>query len=119
MARPLLINPYVKDPEPHFEWDMFGNISSKTEDGQTTIDVCGLDRKYLINERQRTASEVAKLVKDLVVAKKTDNKLAFKQTAERLVRCGHESNAYAGMVRSLIHQSTSIPYASWAKKYPS
>lgn len=49
---PLLINPeYEKEPEKHFSFKSDGKIVGRTEDGNETINLCGLNRKDLIRER--------------------------------------------------------------------
>lgn len=116
--KPLLLNPFNEDPKRHFQWNVVGAVSANTPKGKATIDVCGLDRKYLELERRKTATEIKKLTDDLVVAKAQNNRLAFEMTAKRMVRVGAEENPYAGMVRYLIEDLTSFSYAEWQQKYP-
>ncbi len=97
--RTLLLNPFHTDPEPHFDFDEFGQIHGLTEEGKTTIDRCGLDRQSLINERFRVAQNFEKLV-DLL-----EGGFLTAEGFENLVAdlCT-DAAEYAGLARSLSAQ---------------
>ncbi len=53
---PLLIDPYVDDPAEHFTFSPeTGIIGGKTERGKLTIEILGLNREGLIEDRKSTA----------------------------------------------------------------
>jgi hypothetical protein len=49
--KPLLLHPYFDNPEVHFDAAPEGFLQHKTEQGQTTIEVCDLNRPALIEDR--------------------------------------------------------------------
>lgn len=61
----LLLNPCTDQPEDHFTFDRFGMIFAKVTNGspskrgQMTIDVLGLKRLPLVEERRKTATEIS------------------------------------------------------------
>ena len=48
---PLLLNPYLDDPEDHIDFDEFGIPFSKSARGKATIDICDLGRSSLVEKR--------------------------------------------------------------------
>ena len=50
---PLLLHPEYDDPEQHLRFNLDGTIHPITERGKATIDLCGLDRKTLNENRDR------------------------------------------------------------------
>ena len=63
--RPLLLNPLEDDPNEHLVFDDTGVIGHRTERGRTTIEVLGLNRDALVDERRvasrRAADDVRRL----------------------------------------------------------
>lgn len=96
---PLLLNPFQTDPEPHLAFDEFGQIHGLTEEGEITIDRCGLDRQSLINERFRVAQNFDELVAML------GEGLLTPEGFDRLVAklCTDDAE-YAALARSLSAQ---------------
>ena len=97
--QPLLLNPFHTDPEPHFSFDEFGQIHGLTEEGEITIDRCGLDRQSLITERFRIAEKFEGFVEML------EGGMLTAEGFDRLVAdlCTDEAE-YAGLARSLSAQ---------------
>ena len=110
---PVLLNPMTDDPAPHFHFDESGMIQGETTRGNTTIDICGLDRKYLTQARQRVAQTIVKLADDLAVATNERNPLAYRQTVQRIIQECQPEKAYSGMVRYLVADLTGRSYQFW------
>lgn len=53
---PLLLDPCVDHPDDHLAFDWDGTVSGRTERGQTTITVLGLNRPGLVDARSATAA---------------------------------------------------------------
>jgi len=77
----LLINPVTENPKDHLDIDETGILSAKTDEGQTCIDVFGLNaRPGIVDERKRTFKDVKDKIKMLVICL-NDGKL--KEVASR------------------------------------
>lgn len=50
--RPLLLNPELCNPRIHFYFDENAILYGKTDEGRETIDICKLNRKNLVGNRQ-------------------------------------------------------------------
>lgn len=59
---PLLINPELTDPEPHFQYDTMGNMQGMTDEGRISIELYDLQRPDLLVRRQSVIND---LVEDL------------------------------------------------------
>ncbi|CAH0147462.1 hypothetical protein SRABI80_00544 [Peribacillus frigoritolerans] len=57
---PLILNPYIENPEEHFHYDHNGLILSNTEKGNTTINTFNLNRSSLLKDRRREFLEFRK-----------------------------------------------------------
>lgn len=58
--QPLLLNPEKCNPEDHFSFLIDGTISSKTEEGEYTIETCKLKRKYLNDQRRKVIDDLVR-----------------------------------------------------------
>lgn len=58
LEKPLILNPEKVNPENHLHFSIDGCIHGKTEEGKYTIDVCGLDRKQLNDDRRRIVDQL-------------------------------------------------------------
>lgn len=68
--RPLLLNPEINNPKIHFYFDDKGKIYGKTLEGITTINVCELNRKTLIENRQDLRLLLLRDIETVIEAKR-------------------------------------------------
>jgi len=62
MEMPLIIHPQMDHPSEHMTFLPNGMVRDLTKKGQYTIDVCGLNRKDLINKRLKAINEIINLL---------------------------------------------------------
>lgn len=55
--KPLLLHPELDNPEEHFIFLPNGEMEGVTERGRHTIEICGLNREALVEERKRIIDE--------------------------------------------------------------
>lgn len=97
---PLLIDPCVDFPDEHLVFHNDGSVSGKTERGNVSIAVYGLDRKELVADRHRKAKDFkSKLMMAVNKAFVKDGKHDSEGLIERLIGDDQE---YAGMKRQLV-----------------
>ncbi len=109
--QPLLLNPYDTDPSKHLHFDEFGGVRGRTAIGRMTVYVCGLDRRYLELERERTAKGVSRDIEDYKDALVENNDLADRQTLRRLLDACRPEEPYAGLARALVEEHLEYTYA--------
>jgi len=63
--KPLLLNPWLDDPEDHLIFDDTGVVGFRTRRGEVTIDVLGLNRDALIDDRREACEQAARHVRAL------------------------------------------------------
>jgi uncharacterized protein (TIGR02646 family) len=63
--KPLLLNPWLDDPEEHLIFDDTGVVGFRTRRGEVTIDVLGLNRDALIDDRREACELAAGYVRSL------------------------------------------------------
>ena len=102
---PLLINPFLKDPQGHFKYWETGKIEAATNEGQASINVCGLDRSSLISERERIASSLMKHLDDLEYYQETQNREGVRRTINHLWDFCKDEARFAGMARYLVEEN--------------
>lgn len=106
-----IINPFVRDPAPHFGFDESGRIHGLTRDGRDTIAACGLDRESLVHERARVAAGVRTLIDDYELALRSDNELARMQMLRQMHAYCRDDAPYAGMCRYLVRAWAFLDHA--------
>ena len=110
---PLLLDPFTEEPAGHLEFDETGGISEVTDRGQAMIDVCGLDRKYLNQERLRRAAEVLKVIDAMATASAREKRKAFIKSVARLVEQCRPDENYAALARSIAFKKTGKSFTEW------
>lgn len=66
---PLLLNPELcRNPEVHFEYNSDGKVSSKTNEGKITIEVCKLNRDPLVASRKEVIDQVIEKIEIVLVS---------------------------------------------------
>ncbi|WP_394747832.1 HNH endonuclease family protein [Spongiimicrobium salis] len=119
--KPLLINPYEKDFDPcnYFEFTVEGFIKprKKGPDQQVdpralaTIKVCGLHRTSLVRKRARRAMKIRAKSLDLLKTVLTPDKSEQESLATDIFFEGHEISPFAGMVRVIFTQTTTLEWS--------
>jgi hypothetical protein len=67
--KPLLVNPTETDPNEHFTFFRDGTIGAKTNAGQKTLELLGLNtRESLVRERQREYASAERVLADFISA---------------------------------------------------
>jgi len=91
---PTLLNPWLDDPAPHFEFDLnTGNVRGRTDRGRKNIDLLGLDREALVGERLKLIQLLKGAYVMLATATVTGDRKTYDEM-ERLLdahRAGTES----------------------------
>jgi len=64
---PLLLHPEIDNPEEHFYFNILGEIFSRTEKGQATIYICGLNRDALRKARLKKINDFLLSFKNLLI----------------------------------------------------
>jgi hypothetical protein len=71
----LLLNPWLDDPDQHLRWDpQTGYVLGRTRAGEVTIELLGLNRDGLPEERLKASREVRRELREYVAAH-TDERL--------------------------------------------
>ncbi|WP_428267326.1 hypothetical protein [Haliangium sp.] len=103
LERATVLNPYEVDPAPHLCFDESGGIRGATRAGRDTIDLCGLDRRSLVHERERVARALRRLVDDYLLAGAPRSALAQRFIDQMRSYCRDDA-PYAGMCRYLLRR---------------
>ena len=108
---PHLLNPFETDPTDHLEYeDILGTIFSRTIEGQSTIDVCGLDRETLGKQRLIKAQKLDRRFCEYEEALVLCNQVAVRNALRSILdECRNES-AHAGMARFLTKRRTLLSF---------
>ncbi len=107
---PLLLNPYVVEPERHMSFNELGEVTGVTEEGTVTVDRCGLDRMSLVVERERIARQLLRDLEDYVEALAAENPMAERHALKRLLDACRDSAPYAGMARIIVSEKAGLRY---------
>lgn len=102
--QPLLINPYLTDPALHLTFNQLGEIFGVTEEGQITIDRCGLNRESLNHERKARADELKEAIDDYLSAFESRNDALVRSAIRRLKAFRKGAAPYAAMARAIIEE---------------
>jgi len=110
--QPLLINPFVVDPEKHFEFDAnTGQIRGATPQGVATIDVCGLDRRSLEIQRATKGAKLIKRHNEYLIALKEKNDLAQNNALRALIDECRSKEAFAAVARYFVKDRLQMTYS--------
>jgi uncharacterized protein (TIGR02646 family) len=72
--KPLIIHPVFEDPARHLEFDPLGMLIPRTPEGETTIELFGLNcRESLVDERREAYDSMQNLLKDFADALAKEN----------------------------------------------
>ena len=104
--KPLLLNPF-RGPRPgkHLKFGSLGEVESRGKSvyGRATIEVCGLNRPSLREERLDTAERMFTLL-DRIQDERNRQKVADALTD--ILRAGLEDKVHCGMVRAIFEEET-------------
>lgn len=83
--RPLLLNPYRDDPDKHLVFDKEGIIRARragnghvSKKGQTSIDIYGLQRSGLVQDRARISTDLAARIERIEKLARADGDVVMK-----------------------------------------
>jgi uncharacterized protein (TIGR02646 family) len=96
--KPLLLDPCIDKPDEHLAFDDSGAIAAKSERGRVTIQVLGLNREELVENRKR---EIEALVRNFVLAVRAK---APNQTDTILHELDNHDLQYAAACRAAMHR---------------
>ena len=102
--RPLLLNPCVDRPETHLTYDIQGQIHPTDEHdlrAKETIRICALRRRRLRTARARIVVVMSKAMRNLRLARETDNALAGECMQEIIDHYVAPDALYAGAARAV------------------
>lgn len=114
--KPLLLNPYLDEPDEHLRYDEEGNIQAvksaagrRSRKGKASIEVYGLRRTGLVQDRERYALQIRAMVERveelLEIFDETQNEqLATRISEEMRLLKGYidETYPYSTMARQLV-----------------
>lgn len=107
----LLINPFVMDPESHFQFDAItGQIKGLTPQGVATIDVCGLDRKSLEVQRATKGNKLYKRYREYLSALKKAEISAQNHALRALLDECRSKEPFAAVARCFVKQHLKLSY---------
>lgn len=110
----LLLNPFVDGKiRTNFEYKYNGIISGTTPMGRSTVDVCGLDRINLVEERKLLVEQVYRHIDDIRVARSINCDSFRLACLRNLYYLSLDKMQYAGMIRYFIAKESSVVGCSW------
>lgn len=77
VEQPTLLNPWIDDPADHLKFDGSGTISWHTERGHRNVDLLGLNRAGLLEQRTETCSDLKGMYVRLMSAMVDRNTAVF------------------------------------------
>lgn len=98
---PLLIDPCIDNPKEHLVFERDGSVSGKTERGNASIAVYGLNSSDLVEDRHIKAEEFKLKLATFINVFAKGEKIDLKDQIEKLLGDDQE---YAGMKRQLISE---------------
>ncbi len=107
---PLLLNPFDDDPITHLEFLEYGQIRGKTDEGRSTVEVCGLDRTSLTTARREKACNVFVFLKEIRELDGKEREKEEPKILKRIYDMGKIENDHAGMVRSIIYDQLELTW---------
>ena len=109
--RPLLLNPFDDDPEPHLEFDAnTGQVRGRSVQGQATIDVCGLDRKSLETQRATKGAKLRRRRDEYLVALSNRDYAAARNSLRAMLDECRDEEPYAGLARDFVKHQIGLNY---------
>jgi tetratricopeptide (TPR) repeat protein len=103
--QPLLLDPCVDNPQEHFFYDPEGNVGSSTRQGQITIEVFGLNRHSLIEERKALLEHYRRIKKRILSLVESSGKQENQDIVELLAglkQAGQPDQPFAGMMSQFL-----------------
>lgn len=100
--KPLLLNPWIDDPEKHLIFDDTGVVGFKTRRGEVTIDVLGLNRDDLIDERKEACTRAKEDLRGLLVAYAHNNVREVEDYEKRLRDIFDGKTPYSAAARAAV-----------------
>lgn len=102
--RPLLINPYVVDPELHIEWNRdIPRPRKRSRKGSKSIEVFALDHDDLLgDERRKYFEQIEQII--VLVESYSSNNSTRQAVVQRLMSCLENSAPWSAMIRSNFAQ---------------
>lgn len=107
--QPLLLNPFV-DPRPEVRFSFLrdGDIVGLDAHARATIEVCGLDRWDLVDERGRVAQSLLRTLADFPAAVAEGSAAFQKSVLRRVAEACRPEAQFAGMCRRLVDAATEL-----------
>jgi len=112
---PALINPFDVDPWNHIDFKPDGDVVGLTLEGKATVEVVGLDRWSLVDERRGIAERLLDVMADYVEAVTIDNQKLIRRVLRDVAGYCAESAPYAGMCRWLVDESPLLGGLRWTE----
>lgn len=106
---PLLLNPFEKrDPAKHLKFYEWGSATWKSGSpyGKATVQICGLDRPGLIQDRKLIAIPAFELADELSKPAKDRDKNVWRDC----YRLGREDKPFSGMVRAVFKDKAKVDW---------
>jgi hypothetical protein len=101
-GRPLLIDPTTEDPFEHITLSLSTDVYHPLSDkGRTTIEVCGLNRRQLLDGRRRARSVVACFLRDWAATVRADRDARLEEVAQ-LIREQPFGDVCQAMLRQAV-----------------
>ena len=96
----LLLDPCVDDPQEHLAFGKFGEVAPRSERGDVTIQVFGLDREALVAERRNATEQAYSEIPHILTA------ISQKRGADaELKRLANPALEYAAARRSVLQRA--------------
>ena len=102
---PLLINPFLEDPDTHLLLDQTGVLASKTERGRMCIEMLGLNERDLPNARRRTYKDVRELMGKMYGYLASGDMERASEVKSRLLEIKNGAEAYTMAARKAIEDA--------------
>lgn len=113
--RPALLNPFDTDPWNHIAFFADGDIEGISDRGIETVQVVGLDRWRLVDERRRIAERLLDTMADYAEAVATNNEPLIRRVLRDIAACCADDANYAGMCRWLVDESPLLGGLRWTE----
>lgn len=107
---PLLLNPFLDDPNPHIKFDLDGNIRAITERGAATIATVGLWRPSLITKRAKILQTIDRSI--VCVLRNSGSGEAAIEAAKTILELGaDDASQFPGVVRNYFERRAEMKWA--------
>ena len=112
VEQPLILNPYDdENPADHLDFGRDGEVEPQngSQQGEATINICGLDRPSLRQARSWTAQDIYRLVQEYIDAETEEDE---NRALQDIYRKGQPVAHYPGVVRCIFE---TVLEMSWSE----